>query len=559
MTSLTGQPPFHYSALQGQNDIRLLALQPGDQQEEIRISIFHASLEQDPVYEALSYTWGDPSDMALIRCNELGNCLSITKNCESALRRLRQKDQERILWIDAICIDQSNIPERGQQVQIMSKIYAQAIRVLAYLGEASEDSEIGMDFILEDAETFHSSRTNRPPVGLGPGVSSSPQQRAIDHILERPYFGRVWVLQEILLARSVEVILGNRSVSWSFLTVTAFYVDFNKQAHLMTQYYRDNSSAFLTLDMTGGKRPESLLGLLRGTRHCKATDPRDKVFALLGLSTEGSKQLLTPDYSLSIRETFIKVAKFFMRDKKLDILCHAQGTRSAHCLPSWVPDWSFPLPEDVLGHGKDIRLGHNTDIITRYKAGSSATSNFSVEEDSDALIAEGKMFDSVAEVGPVYEMGADDCSTCLKKWESMASFGRDENTAEEIFDVFMDTILAPAAKVFKRWYATWTRVALNQQPGNTDEISEAMMIQLEVNRTCNARVFFKTKKGYLGLGPAEVQKGNHVVVLFGGSVPFILSQNQDSYHLVGECYTRGIMDGEVLRDVNIESVMFRIL
>jgi len=104
MTSPAGQPPFHYSALQGQNDIRLLELKRGDQQEEIRISIIHTSLYQKPAYEALSYTWGDPSDTALIRCNELGNCLSVTKNCEYALRKLRQKDQERILWIDAICL-----------------------------------------------------------------------------------------------------------------------------------------------------------------------------------------------------------------------------------------------------------------------------------------------------------------------------------------------------------------------------------------------------------------------------------------------------------------------
>jgi hypothetical protein len=307
--------------------------------------------------------------------------------------------------------------------------------------------------------------------------------------------------------------------------------------------------------MTGKKKPESLLALLRSMRHCKATDPRDKVFALLGLSAERNERLLTPDYSLSIRETFIRVAKFYMRHKKLDILCYAQGTRSAHCLPSWVPDWSFPLPEDVLGHTKEMKTPYG------YKAGSSAASNFSFEEGSDALIAEGKMFDTVAEVGPLYEMGADDCSTCLKRWESIAAFRRDENTAEEIFDVFMDTIFARTPKPYQRWYAIWNRVILNEQPGKFDEqeIAEAMMVQELVGRACNARVFFKTKKGYLGLGPGEVQKGDHVVVLFGGSIPFILSQNPDSYHLVGECYVGGIMDGEVLPDVNVGSVMFRIL
>jgi hypothetical protein len=105
-----------------------------------------------------------------------------------------------------------------------------------------------------------------------------------------------------------------------------------------------------------------------------------------------------------------------------------------------------------------------------YKAGSSAASNFLFKEEFDALIADGKMFDTVADIGPLYKMGADNYSTCLKKWESMAACGRDGNTTEEIIDNFMDTVLARTPKPLdQRWFAIWNSVILNKQPGKYDD------------------------------------------------------------------------------------------
>ncbi|MCJ1232775.1 hypothetical protein MMC14_000729 [Varicellaria rhodocarpa] len=157
--------------------------------------------------------------------------LNITLNCELAIRRLRLSDVTRTLWIDAICINQDNIQERNEQVQLMRSIYRGAYRVLVYLGEESTDSVNAMNFILDDHSRLGET-CNRPPMGLGHGVLSSPQQVALDGLLERPWFERVWVLQEVWFAAEVEVLCGKHIVPWRALVYTSDYLNMNKKLHL---------------------------------------------------------------------------------------------------------------------------------------------------------------------------------------------------------------------------------------------------------------------------------------------------------------------------------------
>ncbi|KAK4078338.1 uncharacterized protein Triagg1_3354 [Trichoderma aggressivum f. europaeum] len=133
-----------YEAVDSQGDdhrIRVLALKPSqDPSEPIHISLSVIKLNDDPSFEALSYCWGDATDKLLIFCD--GVPFPVTKNLESALRHLRHTKDERTLWIDAICINQNNIPERNQQVSIMKDIYRKARHVVIWLGAADEDSDL---------------------------------------------------------------------------------------------------------------------------------------------------------------------------------------------------------------------------------------------------------------------------------------------------------------------------------------------------------------------------------------------------------------------------------
>ncbi|KAL6803366.1 heterokaryon incompatibility domain-containing protein [Trichoderma sp. SZMC 28013] len=139
------QPAFGitYEAIDSRGDdhrIRVLTLKPSqDPSEPIHISLSVVKLNDDPSFEALSYCWGDATDKLLVFCD--GVPFPVTKNLESALRHLRQTEDERILWVDAICINQDNIPERNQQVSIMKDIYRKARHVVIWLGAADEDSD----------------------------------------------------------------------------------------------------------------------------------------------------------------------------------------------------------------------------------------------------------------------------------------------------------------------------------------------------------------------------------------------------------------------------------
>ncbi|KAF3070244.1 hypothetical protein CFAM422_006775 [Trichoderma lentiforme] len=140
------QPAFGitYEGVESQGDehrIRVLTLKPSqDPSEPIHISLSVVKLNDDPSFEALSYCWGDATDKLLIFCD--GVPFPVTKNLESALRHLRQTEDERTLWVDAICINQGNIPERNHQVSIMKDIYRKARLVVIWLGDADEDSDL---------------------------------------------------------------------------------------------------------------------------------------------------------------------------------------------------------------------------------------------------------------------------------------------------------------------------------------------------------------------------------------------------------------------------------
>ncbi|KAH8892841.1 HET-domain-containing protein [Thozetella sp. PMI_491] len=114
-------------------EIRILSILPGDHDSPIACSLRTASLLDDPPFEALSYVWGTPSDSSWITLE--GIPWNTTANLLAALKRLRQVDQSRAVWIDALCINQDDIAERSEQVTYMRKIYSQANSVTAWLGE----------------------------------------------------------------------------------------------------------------------------------------------------------------------------------------------------------------------------------------------------------------------------------------------------------------------------------------------------------------------------------------------------------------------------------------
>jgi hypothetical protein len=178
-------PPYSYSPLpSGSDSIRLLCLKPSqDNSADIHCELLQYSLQkasQNHLYEALSYVWGNSETKPRIFIHTCS--FDVTNNLHAALLELRNHSMERILWIDAICIDQANQKEKEDQIQIMAKIYGQADRVIVWLGEAAQHSD----------QTFEKIRD----VGGDMSTNSLDNEwfkNTFIPLLQRPWFRRIWV------------------------------------------------------------------------------------------------------------------------------------------------------------------------------------------------------------------------------------------------------------------------------------------------------------------------------------------------------------------------------
>lgn len=328
---------FKYQAFQNSNEFRLIRLVSGST-ESLNCYIDVVSLEDTPKYEALSYTWGALVKAERIHCQE--GFLDITKNLQSAFLQLRRKNSDRLLWVDAVCVNQDDIAERGQQVQLMQRIFQQAKQVVVWLGETSDDSD------LEKIDTGDARVWTIGKYGENIHLPLSWLQH-----FNRPWFLRVWIIQEVAFARKVIVMHGQQIIPWKdFARVSREYMmkrnRIDDENHPMLN--GDLKSAMIlpyfisTIHRRLRKQTSiPLLELLDQTNKFKATDLRDKIYALLSITTLDARRSLTPDYGISLSETYINVARYFVLGaRSLSFLRHALPLHRHKKLPSWVPDWS---------------------------------------------------------------------------------------------------------------------------------------------------------------------------------------------------------------------------
>jgi hypothetical protein len=136
---------LQYKPLSSASSMRVLQLVPAKTSHvPLECRLLETSLNSPSEYKALSYVWGDENDPSTITCD--GAQLSITRNLESALRRFRHETNEVILWVDSICINQRDIPERNSQVRVMANIYSEASEVLIWLGLENEYKDTAAAF-----------------------------------------------------------------------------------------------------------------------------------------------------------------------------------------------------------------------------------------------------------------------------------------------------------------------------------------------------------------------------------------------------------------------------
>ncbi|PTB72321.1 HET-domain-containing protein, partial [Trichoderma longibrachiatum ATCC 18648] len=295
--------------------IRLLRLHCG-LVNQISCELFQAELHhrQDSVsYEALSYTWGPPNVTESILVN--GYRMEITHNLHEALLHLRREDEDRTLWVDAVCIDQANLKERGHQVAQMGEIYGEADRVIFRLGPSTYETDIFMKSLqfLQQASIEHAYirwqnlwASHQPLLEVFNANSDILQQKGLKAIFNRSWFRRVWILQEAAFAKAGIISCGTKSVSARLFGLAPRLLGITPDKHcqsvldIMPSPWRDTSS---------WNQNRTLYALLKAFGASEATDKRDLVYALRAMSSDfGDTNDLVPDYEKSeadvVRDVF---------------------------------------------------------------------------------------------------------------------------------------------------------------------------------------------------------------------------------------------------------------
>ncbi|KAL1870719.1 hypothetical protein Daus18300_005039 [Diaporthe australafricana] len=296
-----------YPLLGGTDEIRLLELDACDSATQVLHGVLRPTrLSQRPDYIALSYTWADNNgDSTLGENIFLGNAwtpFAITINCAAALRRLRLRGGTRVLWIDAICIDQANIGERSHQVSLMKDIYSRAESVAIFLGGHTGQGVNSPGAKLMQRLTDDRFRAGR---AVRKNWGGAFDYHGVSDLFRLPYWSRIWVIQEVLLARRADIMLGNTSIS-----LHEFIENFMKH---LPEPIKDLLP--LWLYSQGGSRfgdVDAFSDLLKRTSTCKASDERDMVFALFGLVQGASLEGLEADYSKTMTEIHTGLAAYFL-------------------------------------------------------------------------------------------------------------------------------------------------------------------------------------------------------------------------------------------------------
>ena len=294
----------------------MLELHPGNIGDLIKTTLISKSLGENPPYEALSYTWGDPTDCKSI----LVNCEyhSVPRTLHSALESLRKSQSIRVLWVDYLCINQFDLPERNHQVQMMGDIYQSATSVLVYLGQATEQTETDMHR-LESFLQPHIEGKDAP----WSHIAVPDLERSVSNILSRTWFERIWTVQEAVLARHIVLQCGQYQMQWTvdlrILRALVFRVKSAIVSPLYNLHERDAEELnwtpllyILESQMRQAARREgvvlhrNLLDVAFDFRNRKCVDPRDKYYAILAIieNEQGRSFDVVVDYTLGAEEVY---------------------------------------------------------------------------------------------------------------------------------------------------------------------------------------------------------------------------------------------------------------
>ena len=599
---------FHYPNLpRREGAIRLLVLWPAASNSDgIKCQLAWENLRNNPDFEALSYVWGNPQDSRTIEVN--GVPCPVTYNLEVALRHFRNRTAPRVLWVDALCINQNDAAEKSFQVQQMAKIYGEAREVLIWLGTESRTTATaysaicatflemyGPMFELVPAEIHKSGRGSLEYQGSK--FFSPNEVDALVKFFARPWFRRVWVVQEMVHAKEVTFHCGKFKLPSPTITcfrdvvsqveVSGSYGDGGFSRNLLSAIMPSVAISAVAAEKEEG-RPYSLRELLYNGMYQEATDPRDKVYARLSLITEeysslnDQQSLLEPNYSLPVLQVYINATRAIIQhEANLRVLPTFTDVGIEDCkrtyrfdLPSWVPDWSVGTLDQKWPRSLRYYGLPDESFMDKYNQSTGLdpvlSHQFSFSEDGRVLKAPGIQIDciSIADPSSYVKSIKDSSSIQAQGIDYYISTFLGSNSSchlqSDVSKAFWDTVMAdwlgiviqkkeenpwiPKKELRKDRFdsisldppsdlcAERKLIEFIQAMAYTSPTVIGTFLEKMSPSPSRRRHMFRTSKGFFGRGPPQACQGDIIVALLGGEGFHILRKIFGFYQLVGQWY-----------------------
>ncbi|EFQ33618.1 heterokaryon incompatibility protein [Colletotrichum graminicola M1.001] len=585
-------------------EFRLLYLKPTAAEHEnpshddrVIGELQHFSLSGSPSFVALSYCWGQSGAESPIVID--GTMLKSGSNAEAALQHLRNAVGVYV-WIDQLCINQSDNAEKGHQVRMMRQIYTAATRVAVWMGPPGDDIDLffshtrAMSALVREEKYIDVVRAHADIAFL------QRVSHAFRAFCKRDYWTRVWIIQEFAVAVELDILCGHEEEDQEVMkTLVEMLRGFKTQENSFLEgvftrrrryqlRYGDPSARLATRAISEVENgmmngSESLFAVLVTTlvmeidyNQPKSTDHRDRVFAVMHFADDVAEFEGLSNYSLSCEQVYQNVGRRILLQGNIDVLSYCQFPRDKP-LATWAPDWRMGIR----------RPNNGNPWRSRFDAPKAPFQEQGVlTPDKKTVQLRGVLVDAVAETGNVWDpnwVEELDCKAALEYLDNVENLCKKSPMFAEKIKVqdFKDVIRICIADHYH--YKEPERQAellegfaqavvwMGRGAGKFAAEMAEMGIRMDdaigwqqpwfmfALKNLHSRRPFLSASGYVGLAPMHARPGDKIVIFLDGKTPYAIRGTEEGfYEVVGELYVHGIMYGEFMTDgVEIREFMLR--
>jgi len=546
------------------------------------------SLDSNEQYEALSYVWGErTNDDEDIQMS--GQPVTVTRNLYAALKRLRfPHKRKRSLWVDQLCINQMDNLERASQVALMRDIYRGCFSCIVWLGELDETTD---NVVSQNAAAVFSfiaavARVSTVPLQGLPTLFQDTQEGEAVRLAftafamyGNPWWSRIWTVQEAIIPKSAVFCWGPNVITRDDILTTSRHLRSDLMHHNFPQPFKEKRVQHYELlrrmlypvhGFIHSNTHDGPLDLLMRWRHRHATDPRDKVYALMGLIPDDVLPSARGyDYNAPASLLFANVTYDLIRGEK-GLRPFVGSCEMPHTTPD-LPTWAIDFASSNRVGRRQLKWWNHSHRYREFSACADCTVQASLHEDGKCLALTGVLVDDIELKSDLYtvpdEVDVDSrklYSTIIGWGELLALWYANHKNRSEyvaggslqsafsrtcIGDLIMAEYPVERAKPAHERY--FSKLLKSLSEGKTQGSLYESVCGMVPNHT-----FFITKQGYIGIGPPDTQPGDQVWVFDGGRVPFVARKTEQDnvvdsihkLHLVGDTYVHGIMDGEAVQE-----------